>query len=56
MPGTGLRRFMVRVANERTNTIIDMTARLMFSIMLPDFTRRYFVLDAGTRQPSRSSP
>jgi inward rectifier potassium channel len=41
---TGLRRFMIRVANERTNTIIDMTARLLFSVMNPDFTRRYYIL------------
>jgi inward rectifier potassium channel len=42
---TGLRRFMVRIANERTNTIIDMSARLLLSVMLPDFTRRYYLLD-----------
>jgi inward rectifier potassium channel len=41
---TGLRRLMIRVANERTNTVIDMTARLLFSVMSPDFTRRYYVL------------
>ena len=35
---------MLRVANERTNTVIDMTARLLFSVMLPDFTRRYYAL------------
>ncbi len=43
-PATGLRRFMLRLANERANTVIDMTARLMFSVMLPDFTRRYYAL------------
>ena len=41
---TGLRRFMLRVANERTNTVIDMTARVMLSTMNPDFTRRYYAL------------
>lgn len=43
-PKTGLRRFMLRVANERTNTVIDMTARVMLSIMTPDFSRRYYTL------------
>lgn len=43
-PGTGLRRLMLRVANERTNTVIDMTARVLFSTMNPDFTRRYYTL------------
>ena len=43
-PQTGLRRFMLRVANERTNTVIDMTARVLFSTMNADFTRRYYVL------------
>lgn len=40
----GLRRLMLRVANKRTNTVIDMTARLLFSVMNPDFTRRYYAL------------
>ena len=40
----GRRRLMLRVANERTNTIIDMSARLLFSVMQPDFTRRYYTL------------
>lgn len=40
----GLRRLMVRVANERTNTVIDMTARMLFSTMNADFTRRYYNL------------
>lgn len=40
----GLRRFMLRVANERTNTVIDMTTRVLFSVMNPDFTRRYYAL------------
>ena len=43
-PQTGRRRFMLRVANERTNTVIDVTARLMLSTMSPDFTRRYYAL------------
>jgi inward rectifier potassium channel len=43
-PKTGMRRFMLRVANERTNTVIDMTARLLLSTMNPDFTRRYYTL------------
>ncbi|MGI4871743.1 MAG: ion channel [Janthinobacterium lividum] len=44
-PHTGLRRFMLRVANERSNTIIDMNVRMMLSVMLPDFTRRYYMLE-----------
>ena len=44
-PQTGLRRFMLRIANERTNTIIDMSVRILLSVMLPDFTRRYYALD-----------
>jgi len=43
-PKTGLRRFMLRIANERTNTVIDMTARIILSVMHRDFTRRYYAL------------
>ncbi|GAA4353972.1 ion channel [Hymenobacter saemangeumensis] len=43
-PKTGLRKLMLRIANERTNTVIDMKARLIFSVMQPDFTRRYYAL------------
>ena len=49
-PQTGMRRFMVRVANERTNTIIDMTGRLILSTMSPDFTRRYYALPLERNQ------
>lgn len=43
-PATGLSQLMLRLANERTNTLIDLKARLLLSVMTPDFTRRYYAL------------
>ena len=39
-----LRRLMFRIANERSNTVIDFTARMLLSLALPDGTRRYYSL------------
>ena len=41
---TGRRRFMFRIANKRSNVLIDLQARVMLSVMRPDFTRRYYAL------------
>ena len=40
----GHRRLMFRIANERSNTVIDFTARVLFTLATPDGTRRYFTL------------
>ncbi len=40
----GHRRLMFRIANERSNTVIDFTARVLFTLATPDGTRRYFAL------------
>lgn len=38
------RRLMFRIANERNNTVIDFTARVLVTLATPDGTRRYFGL------------
>ena len=43
-PVTGLRKLMFRIANERNNTLIDVHARMLVALAMPDFTRRYFYL------------
>ncbi|MBC7447594.1 MAG: hypothetical protein H7330_05990 [Hymenobacteraceae bacterium] len=40
----GYRRLMFRIANERSNTVIDFTARVLFTLATTDGTRRYFAL------------
>ncbi|MBC7448512.1 MAG: hypothetical protein H7330_10675 [Hymenobacteraceae bacterium] len=40
----GHRRLMFRIANERSNTVIDFTARVLVTLATPDGTRRYFAL------------
>ncbi len=40
----GHRRLMFRIANERSNTVIDFTARVLLTLATPDGTRRYFAL------------
>ena len=40
----GHRRLMFRIANQRSNTVIDFTARVLFTLATPDGTRRYFAL------------
>ncbi len=43
-PRTGLRKLMFRIANERNNTLIEVHARMLVALAMPDFTRRYFSL------------
>jgi inward rectifier potassium channel len=38
----GYRRLMFRIANQRSNTVIDFTARVILSLAMPSGTRRYF--------------
>lgn len=40
----GNRRLMFRIANERDNTVIDFSARVLFALALPNGNRKYFTL------------
>lgn len=43
-PGTGQRRLMFRIANQRSNTLIEVHAQMLLALARPDFTRRYYRL------------